>query len=95
MTDLEKTAWDAMHDVFLRAESDRAFNDRYGTLVEAASRALERADAEDTELTAAMEARERAMLMEALERNITNFKGQRADLDFARDALAKAKGEQK
>ena len=37
---------------------------------------------------------ERAMLMEALERNITNFKGPRADLDFARAAIAKAKGEQ-
>ena len=35
-------------------------------------------------------------MLEALERNITNFKGQRADLDFARAAIAKAKakGEQ-
>ena len=32
-------------------------------------------------------------MLEALERNITNFKGQRADLDFARAAIAKAKGE--
>ena len=54
MTDLEKTAWDAMVDILETAETDTAFRTRHPVLMKRAWDALEHADDEDTEAPSAI-----------------------------------------